>query len=322
MATRARVLTAAVFVVSAGVIGSAMSTAWGRGPADVLGTQVQAASPRKPGKIVFDRYLGGSGDSERKAIYVIRSNGNGLRKLTNGREPEYSPDGERIVFARRGKGGLQSLYVMRANGTRVRRLTRASSLDNNPAWSPDGKQIVFARGRKGKGVWPPEPSDIYTMKANGTKVRRLTRTPEHDDLPVWFPNGKRIFYTTVSGTCCSTIKPNGKGRRHTDREIDDWSPNGRWVVFDRDMQVWIMTARGKRQRAIGPGRGLDANAPAWSPDGKQIVFVGFHPVGGTGAGGIGIFKMNADGSRVVQLTAGGKQGDFGLNDAFPDWQPR
>lgn len=136
---------------------------------------------------------------------------------------------------------------MKANGENVRRLTRASTLDTDPDWSPDGTRIVFARGRKEKGVWPPEPLDIYTMKPDGT-----------------------------------------------------------------------------HRRLLGPGADVMGNNPAWSPDGKRFVFVGFFPPGGAGEGAIGIFRMNRDGTQVVQLTVGGKQGDFGINDAFPfpDWQPR
>jgi TolB protein len=240
--------------------------------------------------------------------------------LAKGREPRFSPNGKRIVFARRGPGGIQSIYTMSSTGTDVRRLTTAAALDNGPTWSPDGTQIVFARAKKKKGVWPPKPADLYTMNANGTNVRRLTRTPDHEDVPDWSPNGKRIAYATPAGIV--TIKPNGQDKRFLGGGQPDWSPNGKRIAFNRDMQIWVMTASGKRKRALGPGSDLWANNPAWSPDGKQIAFVGFHPPGGSGEGTIGIFTMNADGTNAVQFTFGGKQGDFGLNDAFPDWQPR
>ena len=59
------------------------------------------------------------------------------------------------------------------------------------AWSPDGKRIAFASNRGGY-------SEIYTMRPNGTDIRRLTTSDtlwmeEHSD-PEWSPDGKTIIF--------------------------------------------------------------------------------------------------------------------------------
>lgn len=47
-------------------------------------------------------------------------------------------------------------------------VTHGEGNNENPRWSPDGRHIVFASSRAGT-------YDLYTMRADGTEVRRLTR---------------------------------------------------------------------------------------------------------------------------------------------------
>ena len=70
----------------------------------------------------------------------MNANGGELRRLTRGyldSEPEWSPDGRRIVFTRSAVTARANppsdLYVMDSSGSRVRRLTRLGSA-RSPAW--------------------------------------------------------------------------------------------------------------------------------------------------------------------------------------------
>jgi Tol biopolymer transport system component len=47
------------------------------------------------------------------------------------------------------------------------------------SFSPDGKSITFAKS--GVGGQP----DVFVMRANGTNVRAVTRTPLPDSAPDW-----------------------------------------------------------------------------------------------------------------------------------------
>jgi len=111
-------------------------------------------------------------------------------------EPEYSPNGRRIVFARLHEAsGAQktAIFTVRADGTRERRITRFKRGLEHPRWSPDGHRIVFDIER-------PDPTDpasgIFQVRANGTHLRPVLRADERmfGFKPAFSPNGERILF--------------------------------------------------------------------------------------------------------------------------------
>lgn len=137
------------------------------------------------GRLVFDS---GSWVSD---VYVIRTNGTGMRNLTPGGgwvgsgQPTWSADGKRIAFAR-----PSGIWVMDASGRAPANLTR-HKLDGMPDWSPDGRKIAFVRKLVfEKGTSPAArdaSSEIYVMNADGTGVKRLTHNRVGEGSPAWQP---------------------------------------------------------------------------------------------------------------------------------------
>jgi Tol biopolymer transport system component len=86
------------------------------------------------------------------------------------------------------------------------------------------------------------------------------------------------------------------------------------IVFTRkNSGVWVMSADGKNEEQPIAERHQDA--PAWSPDGKQIAFAA-HMRGKDPDRGIEIYIMNADGSNIKQVTE-----DLASYDVSPTWSP-
>jgi Tol biopolymer transport system component len=95
-------------------------------------------------RVAFTRGLSG--------ILVMRGNGTGLTRLTDGRDdrfPVWAPDGTTIAFLRPTapsptKGGSIKLFVMNANGHRQHVLRLAPHPAGRPSWLPGGKSIVIS----------------------------------------------------------------------------------------------------------------------------------------------------------------------------------
>ena len=73
-------------------------------------------------------------------LYTIRPDGTHLRRVTSFRKgtlllsASFSPDGQRIVFSKAGRGGKADVFVMRADGTRIRPITQTALWDSAPDW--------------------------------------------------------------------------------------------------------------------------------------------------------------------------------------------
>lgn len=121
------------------------------------------------------------------------------------REPAFSPDGSRIVFAWNGgkaNGPGFDLYVKSKASEEILRLTHTPARTLNAAWSPDGATIAFTRELEGN-------SGLFLVSALGGPERRLAlasfaRAPFMK--PAWAPDGKHIAYAAYTGRGVQTLQ--------------------------------------------------------------------------------------------------------------------
>jgi Tol biopolymer transport system component len=94
------------------------------------------------------------------------------------RDPEWSPDGSKIVFAS-CSANKSSIVVINPDGTGRVVLTNGDGVDSRPTWSPDGRRIAFQRGTGNS-------ADVWVMSADGTNAVNITRgNPLFDGAPKW-----------------------------------------------------------------------------------------------------------------------------------------
>jgi Tol biopolymer transport system component len=136
-------------------------------------------------RIVFLRTLPDRPERRSQALFIAEVDGSETpRRITPwGLSEEvgsWSPDGTSILFA--GGGALYTVFVDGETSINEIRLGRPG-VAFDPSWSPNGKQIVFALYRRATSQ-----SDIWTARANGRGMRRVTDTRRWEHFPEWGPH--------------------------------------------------------------------------------------------------------------------------------------
>ncbi|MEO5924225.1 MAG: hypothetical protein ABIR70_10395 [Bryobacteraceae bacterium] len=129
-------------------------------------------------------------------VAIINADGSGFQELTSGSAnnafPSFAPDGKRFVYRTFSADGM-GLRIMNLETKAVTTLTK--EYDNFPLWSPRGDLIMFAR--LSGGTYQPGGSyDIYTIKPDGTSLKRLTKGPGNDAHMSWSPDGQLIVFAS------------------------------------------------------------------------------------------------------------------------------
>jgi dipeptidyl aminopeptidase/acylaminoacyl peptidase len=128
-------------------------------------------------------------------------------------DPQVSPDGSRVVFAKvvtdkKRLGYESSLWtVATRSGEAPQRLT-SGTRDAQPRWSPDGKWLAFLRSAEKDGK--PLPPQLFVLSMNGGEPLQLTDLPKGAGNPHWSPDGKRIAFVSTT-TPADTKKAKGPG---------------------------------------------------------------------------------------------------------------
>jgi Tol biopolymer transport system component len=228
----------------------------------------------------------------------LRSQTGSRRRLTRDATtdgvPSWSPDRQRIVFARAEAGGGTDIWTMNADGTGRRRLAGSArgAHDLYPRFSPDGRLIVFASDRGGR------EADVYVMRADGTGLRRLVTGPRtvDDTQPSFSPDGAYVVFASNPRSyfvheLYRVRAADGGGRtRLTSRDVagpgepahdlaPSYSPDGERIAFVSDRggadAVWTMDARGRGLREVARIAGRSVAFPRFSPNGRWLVFTTF-----------------------------------------------
>lgn len=268
-----------------------------------------ASAGRPGGRIVFVRLVG-----QQTELFKVRPDGSGLVRLTRSgledAEPDWSPDGRRLVALADGR------LVLRSPDGRL--LRRLPALGNAPSWSPDGRLLAYLVG----GC--PDPSgklgdacaDLWVIRPDGTGRRRLVAEDVDltvDPLPyAWAPDGRRIVYTRASGRSGLVVVAVRDGRKRTlggTRGVlstdPSWSPDGRWIAFSRQRgpfqgaDLYAVAPDGTRLHRLARGRHV--TRATWSPDGRRIAYLRSLLQLEGGDERWAVVAADADGSRARRL---------------------
>jgi|CXWL01.1.fsa_nt_gi TolB protein len=296
----------------------------------ITGTLPAITSPA--GLIAFDTTRDGNSE-----IYVVDAASGVTTNLTNNPAEDYtplwSPDGSRIAFFSTRTGWLE-IYVMNADGSKVIQLTRTfgsnTAYSYSFAWSPDGAQLAAVRSSAWNINRTTKPLIIDLIQSDGSGAAPLYQDETSYIGPLtWSPDGKHITVmlsdSTKYGVYIGKVEETPFSLRPLSASNSSdslciglaWSADGSRLACDAGIQLIMITPDiSERKHLTSFSEGYSTSI-AWSPDGRNLLFVtnGFAGIGGPS--GRSIYLTDIDGIEDTELV---NDPDL-VAGSDPSWSP-
>ncbi len=173
-----------------------------------------------------------------------------IASTRNDRNPQFSPDGKKIVFVSLGSGS-DEIWMCDSEGTNHVQLTSFGGPPvRSPRWAPDGQRIAFESAKEGHG-------DIYLVSAEGGAPHRLTTEPSNDVWPSWSKDGRWIYFGSDRSAAWQVWKAPAQGGRAVQvtkkggREAFE-SPDGKFVYYAKPdaLGLWRVPVEGGEETQV------------------------------------------------------------------------
>ena len=235
-------------------------------------------SPDGRSVVFVEQRLDWERDATRRGLRRIDVESGQVTTWTDGAHRDESPmwlaDSRTIVFVS-DRGDVQGLWRLRDGEPQL--LVRLPGRITSPRPSPDGRRIAFLY------TPPGTTTTVVTRGAMATPAARVRRIVRHGYKRegIGYRDGA---YTHVWVFDMATRRTRAVTTGDWDDIAFDWSPDGRRLVFvsnripRADVQaensdLFVVGAGGGTPRPLTRFRG-PKHAPAWSPDGRTIAFIG------------------------------------------------
>jgi dipeptidyl aminopeptidase/acylaminoacyl peptidase len=250
-----------------------------------------------------------------------------MLKIKRLSEPAVSPDGKWVAFTVgvvdvEGNRTQRQIWLTGLEGGTPRALT-SDGQNSGAKWSPDSKRIAFLSTRGGS-------SQVWTMDADGSSQRQITKISTEAEGLVWGKDGKTLLFTSaVYPTCtddaCNQKKLDAEKQSKVKAKVYTSLLYRHWSEWEgaRRKHLFTVPADGGTPKDATPG--LPYHVPPFSlsggadydisPDGKEIVYAYNAEENQAFSTNWDLFAVPAEGGPAKKLT------ESAGADASPQFSP-
>ncbi len=224
-------------------------------------------------------------------------------------DPQISPDGERVVYVRRGMDVMEdrrtgALWLIEPDGDRHVKLTGRDVNESSPRWSPDGSKIAFTSTSETHGT------EIYVHWLAESRTTRVTQLEHAPSGLSWSPNGEQIaFSAKVSAPEPQFVTPPDPP------EGADWAEpprvetrlnheqDGVGVLDYGYDHLFVVSATGGTARQVTTGNYHHDGRPGWTADGEALIFsANRHENWARERRNSELYRVSVEGDTIMPLT--------------------
>ncbi len=198
-----------------------------------------------------------------------------LEWVTN---PQVSPDGDQIVYQRRGMDVMDdrrtsALWLLNADGTGHTKLTTRTVDESSPRWSPDGSKIAFTSSDDEHGT------ELYVHWVEKNKTARITQLENAPSGLSWSPDGTHLAFSMHVSAPEPTLAsppeaPDGADWAEPPRVETrlNHESDGTGVLDYGYDHLFVVRADGGRARQVTTGDYHHSSRPVWTADGEALIY--------------------------------------------------
>jgi TolB protein len=219
--------------------------------------------------------------------------------------PAWSRSGRELAFEtmydNQRTGSTDARLTVLSVATGARR-TLADFAVDTPSWSPRDRSLVYLTGDLVIDTKPVK-QQIWTVSADGGRLRRIARGATDDFPPQLSRDGRRLLFARDYSVWIARADGSRQTRLASGLDLPAaaWAPNDRDVAAvtsgETRSRAFLLSPAGKR-RALLP-QTIASEPVAWSPDGRLIAWVDEH----SGATLIHVVRPDGSGHRVLARMA-------------------
>jgi eukaryotic-like serine/threonine-protein kinase len=224
------------------------------------------------------------------------------------RDPSFSPDGSQVAFAWGPEGGTPDIYVKLVGPGEPIRLTNTPEDERMPQWSPDGRWIAFPRSLGTAGIIAVPalggPERVITQEQSSTYV---SWTADSQWVSYCTGNPRSLYLAPLNGGDKKLVVGPLQGKVEVEGGVLSPDSSKLALIYNRPgLYVVGLSSDYKPQgepKLVTPPDWRIVS-PAWTPDGKEIVFIRY--AGNPNIGGnTAMYRVTVDGGEPQRVNFDG-----------------